>query len=176
MLTQHPEAAARLQDEIEQVLGDSPPTAADAPCLPYAEAVIKEAMRLYPPSWVISRRAVENVKLGGYSVPAGALVYIVPYSLHRDGRWFHAAETFNPARFLPENADQIGRYAFLPFGIGPRKCIGSAFAMLEAVLVLATVFQHVRLNTIPGQRIIPEPLITLRPRYGIRMKITRSKA
>jgi cytochrome P450 len=173
LLAQNPSVEAKLREELREVLCDRSATAADVSRLPYTEAVIKEALRLYPPSWVISRRVVESVTLNNYPIPVGSLVYIVPYSLHRDARWFQDVDQFIPERFLPENSDQIPRYSFLPFGTGPRKCIGSAFAMLEAVLVLTTLLQQVELTLIPGQRIVPEALITLRPQFGIRMKVTR---
>jgi len=170
MISQHPEVEQKLRDEIQQGLrgGEMPSIAG----FPYAAAVIKEAMRLYPPSWVISRRTVETTTIGEYPIPAKALVYIVSYSLHRDPRWFDEPEQFRPERFLPE--DQIRRYTYLPFGTGPRKCIGSSFAMLETLLLLVTITQCVHLKLIPGQRIVPEALITLRPQYGIRMKVSRA--
>jgi cytochrome P450 len=167
LLAQHPDVSRRLCEEISQIVGSRPVTTADLHRLPYAEAVIKEAMRLYPPAWVISRKATEDVELGEYVIPKLATVFISPYSLHRDARWFDAPDTFCPERFLP--TDAIPRYAYLPFGTGPRKCVGSGFAMMEAALVLVTILQQYSLDLKPGQRIIPEALITLRPKGGITM-------
>ena len=142
---------------------------ADLAQLTYTEAVIKETMRLYPPSWMISRRTVEDVNLAGSLIPKGAAVFISPYSLHRDVRWFNVPDQFLPERFLGERV--IERCTYLPFSVGPRKCIGSAFAMMEITLILVTLMQTFNLERIGTNEIVPEALITLRPRDPVYMRV-----
>ena len=171
LLSQHPEIEERLQGELHQVLRGRTPTAADLTNLPYTEMVVREAMRLYPPAPGLAREPIEDVKIGGYNVPKGSLVTINTYALQRDARFFDEPERFNPERFAGGWEERIPRYAYLPFGGGPRVCIGNGFAMMEARLILATVAQRCQLSLEPGQEVLPIQLVTLRPRNGVRMKL-----
>jgi len=173
LLSLHPEVEARLLEELQEVLGDRTPMVTDLPRLSYAEMVIKESMRLYPPAWGISREAVEECEIGGYRVPAGTQVLIVLWAMHRDPRYFQHPETFDPCRWEASLAKRVPKYAYLPFGSGPRVCIGNAFAMTEAILLLAMIAKGFRLELLPEQRrVVPQPTTTLRPREGIRMMLT----
>ncbi|MFN7210204.1 MAG: cytochrome P450 [Aggregatilineales bacterium] len=169
LLAQNPEAEAKLWAELDGVLGGKPPTLADLPNLPYTEMVIKEAMRLYPPAGGIPRMALTDVPLGEYVVPKGSNVFISTYVMHRDPRYFPEPERFLPERFSREREADILRYAYLPFGGGPRICIGNTFAMLEARLLLATIAQRFRLSLVKGHPIVPEQLFTIRPKYGVKV-------
>jgi cytochrome P450 len=131
--------------------------------------VIKEAMRLYPPAWAFSREAIEPVELGGYSVPKGSVVGVMSYFTHRDPRWFPNPERFEPERFSPERESEIPKFAYIPFGGGPRVCIGNSFAMMEARLILATIAGHYSLSLLPGQKVEMTPLITLNPKGNLPM-------
>jgi cytochrome P450 len=173
LLAQHPEVEGRLLDETQRVLGGRPPTAADLPNLPYGEMVVREAIRLYPPAPGFAREPVEDVSIGGYVVPKGSLVSVITYALHRDPRFFHDPEAFDPERFAPGWEERVPRYAYLPFGGGPRVCIGSGFAMMEARLVLSAVLQRYQLRLEPDQQIVPTQLVTVRPKHGIRMRLIR---
>ena len=134
--------------------------------------VVKEAMRLYPPVGGITREPIEDISIGGFPVKKSSLVTIIMYALHRDPRFFDDPERFIPERFGPGWEERTPRYAYLPFGGGPRICIGNAFAMMEARLILATVAQRYRLSLTPGQNIVPMQLVTIRPKNGIRMAIS----
>lgn len=169
LLTQNPEVEAKLHHELDTVLQGQPPTLEDLKRLPYTEMVIKESMRLYPPAYGVGRLAIEDTTIGGYDVPKGTSIGIFTYFTHRDPRWWDNPEAFIPERFSPENEPNIRRYAYLPFGAGPRVCIGNSFAMMEAQIMLATIAQRYELRLAPGQRVEPEPLITLRPKGGLRM-------
>jgi cytochrome P450 len=169
LLARHPEAEGRLAAELRAVLGGRPPTVADLPRLPYAGRVLLESMRLYPPVYALGREARADCELGGYGVPAGTAVLVCPWVLHRDPRFFADPETFAPGRWADGLAGRLPRCAYLPFSAGPRVCLGSTFAMQEALLVLATVAQRFRFAPVPGERITPKPCITLRPEPGIRM-------
>ena len=165
LLATHPEAEARVRAEVADVLGQRPPTLDDLARLTFTTQVIQEAMRLYPSIWAIERRAVSDDVLGGFAIPAGSSVIISPYVLHRHPRFWPNPERFDPTRFdgpkpLP---------AYLPFGAGPRYCVGSEFAMLEARLVVAMVTQACRLTLAPGHVVAPHPSLTLRLRHGLRM-------
>ena len=138
--------------------------------LVYTTAVLKESMRLYPPAWMIARRATEDDTIGGYDIPRGSIVFVSPLVTHRHPVFWPNPEGFEPERFLPERASDIHRYAYFPFGAGPRICIGQGFAMLEAVLLLATLTQKIRLDLVPGHRVVPQPSITLRPKDGIMVR------
>ncbi len=172
LLTEHPAAEAQLYDEIASVLGSRRATVSDLPALPYTHMVLKESMRLYPPAWIITRQAITDVELGGYTIPAGSILMLSPYVVHRDPRFWEDPERFQPERFTPEGEAAIPRYAYFPFGGGPRICIGNQFAMMEAALVLATIMQRIHLERADQQPIIPEPLVTLRPRHGLPMRVT----
>lgn len=175
LLSQDPHAEQTLHDELATVLGGRTPTAADLARLPYTRMVFDEALRLYPP-WLITRRALENDVVGGYLIPAGALVAISPYVTHRHPAFWDAPEAFRPERFAPEATANRHRYAYVPFGGGPHLCIGNTFAQMEACLVLATVAQQVRLRLVPGHPVVPEPTITVRPKYGMQMRIERRES
>jgi enediyne biosynthesis protein E7 len=172
LLHRHPEWAQRLDDELTSTLGDRVADAGDLAALPLCRRVIQESMRLYPPVWLLSRRAVRDDRLGEFDVPAGTLVCVSPYILHRDARFWDEPERFDPDRFTPERSADRPDYAYLPFSGGPRQCIGRHFAMLEAQLVLATVRRTVRVTLEEGHPIEPEALVTLRPRHGVLARIS----
>jgi cytochrome P450 len=169
LLTQHPEAEARLAAELEEVLGGRVPTADDVPHLTYTEWVVREAMRLYPPVWAIGREALADCEIGGYHAPKGTQVHLVQWVVHRDPRWYDEPEAFRPQRWDNDLARRLPRCAYFPFGDGPRICIGQHFALMEAVLILATVARRYRLTLAPGQVLQLQPSITLRPRHGLKM-------
>jgi cytochrome P450 len=171
LLSQHPGVEAKLLDELREVLGDRAPTVEDLPRLRYTQMVLKESMRLYPPAWSISREAKEECEIGGYRVPAGAQLFIVQWVIHRDPRHFEDPQAFVPERWRDGYGERIPKYAYLPFGAGPRLCIGSSFAVMEATLLLATIAKRFRLGLASGRRVVPQPSVTLRPRGGIEMRL-----
>ncbi len=173
LLSRHPEVEARLLEELQEVLGDRTPGVEDLPRLRYAEMVIKESMRLYPPAWGISRQVVEECEIGGYRAPAGTQLIVVLWSMHRDPRYFEDPEAFYPDRWEDGSAKRVPKYAYLPFGAGPRQCIGGSFAMTEATLLLATIAKKFRLELASEQPVVPQPSTTLRPRGGIRMVLNK---
>ncbi len=163
MLSRNPEVRRRMTEEISAVVGDRLPTMEDYHALKYTEAVVKETLRLYPPAWLHMVRAVADVELAGHRVSAGTDVWMSQWATHRDPRWFGDAEAFRPERFLGEEAASIPSHAWFPFGGGPHVCLGNRFALLEAVLVLATISQRFDVD-IPGDiDFVPQPLITLQP-------------
>ncbi len=169
LLSGNPDAEARLHAELDAVLGGRPLTVADLPDLPYTEAVVAESMRLRPPAWAIARQAVRDHDLGvGTILPARSVAIVSPWILHHDPRWWPEAGAFRPERWLPEDPDRP-RHAYLPFGAGPRMCIGEGFAWMEARLLLATLAQRWRFELDPAARVALQPVITLRPRYGMAM-------
>jgi len=172
LLSQHPDVDAKLTGELDRVLGQRTPTAADLPNLPYTDMIVREALRLYPPAPGVAREPIEDVTLAGYVVPRGSLISIDTYAMHRDPRFFHDPERFDPERFAVGWEDRIPRYAYLPFGGGPRVCIGNGFALMEARLILATVAQRFRLTLEPNQDVRPIQLVTVRPRNGVRLRAT----
>lgn len=172
LLSQHPEIEAKLHQEVDTVLQGRAPTIDDLKSLPYTLMIIKEAIRLYPPVWSFARQTIEPVEIGGYTLPTGAEVFVYPYVTHHDERFFPDPERFDPERFSEENEKHLPKFAYFPFGGGPRICIGNNFAMMEAQLVLATIASRYQLALAPDQKVEPEALITLRPKYGMRM-ITR---
>lgn len=173
LLSQHPDVEARLHEEVDRVLGGRAPTLEDLKQLPYTEQVIKEAMRLYPPAYGFSRVAVEDTTIGGYDIAAGTVLQALTWTTHTDARWWDAPSEFRPERFAPENAERLVRYAYLPFGGGPRVCIGNTFAMMEAQIMLAMIASRYRLRLAPGQQVVPNPMLTLRPKYGLKMVAER---
>ena len=153
------------------MLGGRTPTVDDLPKLPYTRQVIDETLRLYPPVWITNRQAVAEDEIMGCRIPAGALVSISPYATHRHPDFWEDSERFDPERFSPERVAARPRFAYLPFGGGPRQCIGNTFALTEAVLVLATVAQRYRLRLPVGAVVTPEPRVTLQPRGGLPMRL-----
>jgi cytochrome P450 len=149
LLSQHPEIEAKLHAELAQVLGGRAPSVADVPKLTYTRMVFAEAMRLYPPAWILERRAVRDVQMRDHLIPAGALVYTSPYLVHHDARWYPDPERFDPERWLPEAAAERHKFVYAPFGAGTRVCIGEQFAWMEGVLLLATIAQRWRLRHDP---------------------------
>lgn len=176
LLAEHPEAEARLHAEVREVLNGRPPTVDDVPRLPFADAVVKEAMRLLPPVWSVSRYAPERVLLGGFELPAGSEVWLSQWVVHRDGHWYSQPLTFRPERWLDGSTKQNPKYAFFPFSGGPRLCIGAGFASLEAVLLLVTIAQAYHINLALDARVEVEPLTTLRPKYGLRVLLSRVRS
>jgi cytochrome P450 len=173
LLSQHPAARRRLEQEIDAVLGGRPPEYTDLANLPYTRMVIDEALRLYPPAWGFSRQALADDELGGFHLPRGWLAFVVPYVLHRLPAYWPNPDTFDPERFSPEQSVDRPKFVYLPFGAGPRQCIGNQFALIEAQLSVATLAQAYRLHLAPHHKVEPWPLITLRPRYGMPMMIER---
>ncbi len=167
LLSQHPEVERKLHDEVSRVLEGRVPTIADLPRLEYTTRVINESMRLYPPAWFTSRMAMEEDVIGGFRIPAGSTVLLLPYLGHRDPRFWDNPEGFDPDRFSPEATAARPKLAYFPFSAGPRMCIGFSFATMEMQLVLAMVVQRYRLDLVPGTRVEPEPQVTLRPKHGI---------
>lgn len=170
LLSGNPEAEAALHEEVDRVLGDRLPEASDLPALAHTRRVLAEAMRVYPPAWAMGRRALEDVEVGGYVVPRGATVVMSQYLIHRDPRWWRDPERFDPDRWLEEAPDRP-RFAYFPFGGGPRMCIGEDFAWAEGVVLLAVLARRWRLRLVPGHPVALAPRITLRPRYGMRMTL-----
>jgi cytochrome P450 len=171
LLSQNPDVEARLHAELDAVLSGQLPGMADVAELRYTGQVVKESMRLYPPAWGIGRQAQEPFELGGYRFEKDSLVFICQYITHRDARYFPDPQRFDPDRWIEEAARKVPRFAYIPFGAGPRVCIGAAFATMETSLLLATIAQRFRFTLDPGHRVVPLTSITLRPKYGIRMQL-----
>ena len=169
LLSKHPEAARRVDAEVAKVLDGRAPRFEDLGKLTYTQWVIQESLRLYPPAWAFERQAIEADEVSGFAISKGMLIGICPFTLHRNADYWENPEGFDPERFTPERTAGRARYAYLPFGAGPRFCIGSAFAMMEAQVILSMVSQKHRLELVPGARAEPVPEITLRPRGGIPM-------
>jgi cytochrome P450 len=168
LLSQHPEAEAKLVEEWQRVLGGRSPTPDDLHNLPYTDAVITEAMRVFPPVYLIGREAIRDLELGGYRVRKGTTIFMSQWVSHRDPRYFGPdPEAFRPERWLDGLAKRIPKYAYYPFGGGPRVCIGNTFALMEAAILLATVGQRYRFTLDPDAVIETNPQITLLPKYGI---------
>lgn len=173
LLSQNPEQAAKLYAEIDRVLEGRIPTLADLPQLPYARMVFSEALRLYPPIYILAREALEDYPIGDYVAPKGTAIVFSPYVIHHDPRYYEDPDAFRPERWTPEEAAKRPKYAYIPFGAGPRGCIGEHFAWLEAVLALAIIGQKWRLDLAPGHRVELDPLLSLRPKFGMQMVIHR---
>jgi cytochrome P450 len=175
LLGQDPDAEEKLHEELDRVLAGRAPTPAELPRLTYTDTVLRESMRMYPPVWVIGRRALQPFRLGEYELPANTNVLISQLILHRDARYFPESERFDPDRWGandPRSAT-VPRFAFLPFGAGPRVCVGAGFGMMEAALLLATIAQRFRIRIAEGQNVKMQPTVTLRPANGIRVMLQR---
>lgn len=173
LLSDHPEAAARLRAEVDTVLDGQAPGLEDMARLPLTRAVVLESMRLFPPAYIIGRQVTAPIALGGYRIEPGDQLLIPQWVLHHDARWFERPEAFLPERWLDGLEDRLPHHVYLPFGGGPRVCIGQHFAMMEAVLCLATLVQKVELAAVPGQSRDLSPAVTLRPRHGLKVVVKR---
>jgi cytochrome P450 len=174
LLATHPSIYAKLQEEADRVLGGRAATVADLPNLPYSLQVFKEAMRLYPPAYTIGRTALRPVDIGGYHLKKNDILIIGSVTIHRRPEFFGPdPDAFNPDHFTPENEKRLPRYAYLPFGAGPRICIGNQFALMEGQLLLTTLAQRVTFELVPGQEIIAEPVFTLRQKHGCKVIVHR---
>ena len=173
LLAEHPAVEHDLHDELDGVLGGRTPELADLARLPFTKMVIEEALRLYPPVWATGRQAVEDDEVGGYAIPKGMLVQMSQFVTHRHREFWERPNSFYPEHFTPERTADRPHFAYFPFGGGPRQCIGNNFALMEAQLALAILAQRFRVRLVPGQQIVPQPVITLRPRNGIRVFLER---
>jgi cytochrome P450 len=171
LLSKNPLVRRRLATEVTNVLAGRMPAAEDLPYLAYTNMVFQEAMRLYPPIWIMERRALADDTIGPFAIPAGSSVVVSPYVLHRDLRFWDNPEGFDPERFAPSASEGRDPHCYLPFGLGQRLCIGNHFAMMEAQIVLAMVTQAFYLDLVPGHPITPKPGITLRPSQGLIMTL-----
>jgi len=173
LLSQNPHVDTALAEELRRVLGDRAPTLEDLPALTYTAQVVKESMRIYPPAWRVGREAIEECEIGGYRIPAGSQLIMSQWMLHRDARYFDEPLAFRPERWTAELESALPKYAYFPFGGGPRRCIGDQFAVMEATLLLATIARSWRVDVDTEQTIDYWPSITLRPRHGLRAVLRR---
>jgi cytochrome P450 len=176
LLAHHPDVEERLHQEIDAVLDGRPGSAEDVPRLPYTRWVLAESMRLYPPAWAVGRRAIEDVEIGGYTIPKGTVVLFSQYLLHRDARFFPDPNRFDPDRWLPERQKTRPKFAYFPFGGGTRICIGEPFAWMEGILVLATLAGRWRMESLEIGPVAFQPALTLRPARGIRMRARQRRS
>ncbi|HET6143037.1 MAG TPA: cytochrome P450 [Candidatus Acidoferrales bacterium] len=174
-LGENPRAQARLHEELNEVLGGSPPDAADFGRLPYLQAVMSEILRLYPPAYITAREVIEPCQIGEYVFLPGTTILFSQWVAHRDPRYFDDPDAFLPERWIDGLANRLPAGAYYPFGDGPRRCIGQGFALLEAGIVIATLAQRFQFQLVPGHPVVAEPLVTLRPRHGIRMTLHARK-
>jgi cytochrome P450 len=176
LLSRHPDTARAVEAEADRVIGGGRPAFGHVDQLICTRRAIEESLRIYPPAWGFSRRALADDELGGYHVPKGSLVFLIPFVVHRRPVLWPDPERFDPERFAPDQESARPKFAYLPFGGGPRGCIGNQFAMVEALLIVAAVARRYRIEVLPDQDIRPEPLITLRPAPGVRARIVRRAA
>ena len=173
LLSENPDKRARLCDELARELGGRPVSYAALPRLKYLDAVTRETLRLYPPAYLIGREIAEPFALGGYDLPKGAVALMSPYTIQRDARFYVEPHAFRPERWLEPRATPLPRFAYFPFGGGPRVCIGNHFAQMEIALVLATLMEQVELNVVPGYELQLTPVVTLRPAHGLPVLVRR---
>jgi cytochrome P450 len=176
LLAQHPEVEARLHQEIDAQLEGRLPDADDFARLKYTEKVFAEAMRLYPPAWAMGRQALSDYPIDKYIVPAGSIILMSPWVMHHDPRYYPDPFKFDPERWTPPAREARPKFSYFPFGGGPRVCIGEGFAWMEGVLLIATIAQHWSMRLAAGEKVEPKPMITLRPRGGMRMTLERRDA
>jgi cytochrome P450 len=175
LLSGAPDVEARLHEEVDRVLGGRLPLLADLPNLPFVEQVVTESMRLYPPAWIIGRRAIQDYSVRQYTVPARGIVVMSPYLIQRDARFFVEPDSFRPDRWTPELKASLTPYAYFPFGGGARRCIGESFAWMELVFVMSTLAQRWRMRLVPNHPVVPQPVVTLRMKHGVKMTLERRR-
>ncbi len=175
LLAQHPEVEEKLHAELEHVLGGRLPTMEDLPWLVYTGHILTESLRLYPPAWAMARLAVEDHEILGYPIPKGTGITVSQWIVHRDPRWYEAPAAFIPERWEGNLQKELQRMAYFPFGAGSRQCIGNAFALMEATLVLATIAQRFRFRLVEGHAVTPWASLTLRPRGGVQVIVEERK-
>jgi cytochrome P450 len=175
LLSENPQAEQKLHEELDRVLGGRLPEVSDLPRLKYTEGVIKEAMRLYPPAWGVGRTAIHEFELAGYRIPAGAAVVMSQWVMHRDARFFPDPLKFDPDRWSTETTRNLPKFAYFPFGAGPRQCIGASFAMMEAVLLLAAIGRQFQPRRLWERRVELVPSITLRPKGGVWVELRKRR-
>ncbi len=173
LLSQHRDWDQRVRLELARVLKGRLPTSDDLPNLRDTRLVIDEALRLYPPAWMVGRRTVEDDTIEGYPIPAGSMLMLSPYVLHHHTAYWGEPEKFDPERFLPERSQDRAKYAYIPFIAGPRQCIGNTFALVEATLIMATLMQHYEMTLVPGYKVEARPISTLRPKPGVLMQVRK---
>jgi len=173
LLSQNPEVETRLHRELDAFPENAVFGFGDLSALRYTEMVLAESMRLYPPAWILGRRALVDYEVGGYVIPKGSIVAACQWVTHRDPRFFPEPERFDPERFRAEVRETRPKFSYFPFGGGPRVCIGESFAWMEGVLLLATLARRWRMRLTPGQTVVPLPSITLRPKHGMRMVLEK---
>jgi cytochrome P450 len=174
LLSQNPDIEKKLLEELETVIDNKrTPTVDDIPKLKFTDNVFRESMRLYPPVWSIGRYVDNDYTLGKYTIPSGSTVMMSQYVMHHDQRYYDEPERFNPERWRSEAKSTLPRFSYFPFGGGIRGCIGESFAWMEGILVIATISRQWKMRLISGHRVEVDPAITLRPRYGKRMKLER---
>ncbi len=172
LLTRHPETATALYEEVDRVLGDRPATMDDVDKLVYTRAIVQETLRLYPSAWIVGREAVADVVLGNWLIPKGSQIFMSQWVVHRKPEWFPEPDTFKPERWLDGLEKRLPKFAYFPFGGGPRVCIGNHFAMMEAILIVATIARRCRLTQTPttaNQPLTVMPAVTLRPTSPIEL-------
>ncbi len=171
LLATHPDAERKFHAELDEVLGGRAPEVSDLTKLKYSEMIVKEAMRLYPPAYAVGREAIEETEIGGYRVPRNTQLFAFQWATHRDPRYFDEPAAFKPERWTTENSERLPKYAYFPFGGGPRQCIGNYFAMMEVVLLLATIGQRFRFSLDPNHKVEVLPVLSLRPKDGIKVTV-----
>jgi len=171
LLATHPEAEKRFHAELDEVLRGRSPEVSDLPNLKYTDMIAKEALRLYPPAYAVGREAIEDTEIGGYSVPRKTQLFAFQWVTHRDPRFFERPDEFEPERWASESIQRLPKYAYFPFGGGPRQCIGNYFAMMEIVLLLATIGQRFKFSLLKEHPVEVLPVLSLRPKNGIKVKL-----
>ncbi len=169
LISQHPQVEKKMYEEVSSVLNGSLPTLNDLGKLSYTQNVFKEALRLYPPAWAVARQVKEDYEVGGYVIPAGADIFMSQYVVHRDPRLYREPQRFIPERWSSEETKELPRFAYFPFGGGTRRCIGEPFAWMEGVILIATIASKWKMRLVPHQKIVPQALITIRPKNGMNM-------
>ncbi|MFP2909702.1 cytochrome P450 [Pyxidicoccus sp. 3LFB2] len=172
MLSQHPAVEQRMREEIASVLGDRPPQLMDLPKLRYVTSVFEEVLRLYPPAWVMARKAKEQDKLGPFDLPAGTIVLMMQPIVHKHPAFWEEPEKFMPERFMPETSAKRPRHAYFPFGAGQRLCIGSNMALMQSTVALTMMLQRFKVNVAPGQTVVVDPVVTLRSLHGLQVSVS----